>query len=125
MKTLIFYGGLRFDEGQALGPLPKLETWRKLTESSIVGNWCGDTIGLKLTRSEMKFKLSDGNTVAFRIQRYRVLEDSIWIYWKLKGHIAVTEFGNFGDNLRTMVQVRGRYDADEKWNDYNRRFKRC
>ncbi len=97
-----------------------------VTPTSILHKWCGETVTLILTPTSWTFRLSDGYETTFKIQRYRVLEDAIWIYWAdFDNRAMVTEFGEFTNDRRNMVQVRGRFEPDGEWNPYNRSFVRC
>ena len=69
---------------------------------------------------------SSESVIMFKIQRYHVLEDAIWIYWAdFENRTVVTEFGGFTNNRRNMEQVRGRYESDGEWKYYNRSFVSC
>ncbi len=97
-----------------------------LTPTSILHKWCSETVTFILTPTSWTFRLSDGYETTFKIQRYHVLEDAIWIYWAdYDNRPVVTEFGEFTNNRRNMVQVRGRLEPDGSWNYYDRPFGRC
>ena len=67
-----------------------------------------------------------GYETTFRIERIHFFKDSIRIYWEdYENHSMVTEFGEFTNDPRTMVQIRGRMEPDGSWNYYDRPFGRC
>jgi uncharacterized caspase-like protein/uncharacterized protein YgiM (DUF1202 family) len=98
----------------------------RLTQASILGDWCSEGVSFRLTTSSWDFRMVDGNEVKFAVQNYEFLDDTIQIHWRdNKNRRTVTEFGQFSDDQRRVVQIRGRNEPDGDWHYYNRPFGRC
>ena len=95
-------------------------------EPSLLGNWCGDGVGLAFSANEYAFELGGGRTIKYPVVRYQRTGNGIAMSWtdKTLGPM-VTEFGEFSADGQSMVQVRGKTEASAQWQTYNRRFQRC
>jgi len=77
-----------------------------LSESDILGKWCTAAGYTEFTRDQMKvFRKSDSKTFTFRIARYEHDESVVTVYWINGGQEKNTQYGRFGRDGRTMVQL--------------------
>jgi len=95
-------------------------------EPNLIGNWCGEGVGLVFAASEYSFELGGGRTIKYPVERYQRSGNIITMSWtdKTLGSM-VTEFGEFSADGQSMVQMRGKTAASPQWQTYNRRFQRC
>jgi hypothetical protein len=95
-------------------------------EPSLLGNWCGEGVGLAFAAKNYSFDLGGGRTISYPVDRYQRAGNVITMSWtdKTLGSM-VMEFGEFSADGQSMVQVRGKTAAASQWQNYNRRFKRC
>jgi len=95
-------------------------------EPSLLGNWCGEGVGLAFAADEYAFELGGGRTIKYPVVRYQRTGNVIAMSWtdKTLGSM-VTEFGEFSADGQSMVQIRGKTAASPQWQTYNRRFQRC
>jgi serine/threonine protein kinase len=95
-------------------------------EPDLLGNWCGDGLGLAFAANEYSFELGGGRTIKYPVVRYERAGSVITMSWTDKNLGAmVTEFGEFSADGQSMVQLRGKTAASAQWQTYNRRFRRC
>jgi serine/threonine protein kinase len=95
-------------------------------EPSLLGNWCGEGVGLAFAASEYSFELGGGRTIKYPVVRYERAGSVITMSWTDKNlGSMVTEFGDFSADGQSMVQMRGKTAASAQWQTYNRRFQRC
>jgi serine/threonine protein kinase len=95
-------------------------------EPNLLGNWCGEDVGLTFTANEYAFELRGGSTIKYPVDRYQRAGNVITMSWTDKALGAmVTEFGEFSADGQSMVQLRGKTAASAQWRTYNRRFQRC
>jgi hypothetical protein len=95
-------------------------------EPSLLGNWCGEGVGLVFAASEYSFELGGGRTIKYPVVGYERAGNGITMSWSDKNlGPMVTEFGDFSADGQSMVQVRGKTAASAQWQTYNRRFRRC
>ncbi|MFT4563798.1 MAG: hypothetical protein ACI9BW_003558, partial [Gammaproteobacteria bacterium] len=106
---------------------PKPAAPARITEQQVLGNWCSDTVGLTLKANSFTFVLPGGSgSVSYPIKQYNFAEKTFSIDWTDKQRGAMeTQFGNLGSGNKTLVQIRGRSVSENKWNEYNRSFRRC
>jgi hypothetical protein len=103
---------------------PRLEPSRepKVSAGAAYGTWCSGSVKMSLTAGEWRFRMSNGNDVAYPIQQYRVQGESIVITANTGSQTVTTEFS--GITGSDLVQLRGR-TAGSDWITYNRSFHRC
>jgi len=95
-------------------------------EPSLLGNWCGEGVGLVFAPNEYSFELGGGRTIKYPVVRYERAGNGITMSWTDKNlGPMVTEFGDFSADGQSMMQVRGKTAASAQWQTYNRRFRRC
>jgi hypothetical protein len=95
-------------------------------EPSLLGNWCGDGLGLAFATNEYSFELGGGRTIKYAVDRYQRVGNVITMSWTDKNlGPMVTEFGEFSADGQSMVQMRGKTVAAAQWQTYNRPFRRC
>jgi hypothetical protein len=95
-------------------------------ESSLLGNWCGEGVGLTFASNEYSFELGGGRTIKYPVVGYERAGGVITMSWTDKNlGSMVTEFGEFSADGQSMVQMRGKTAASPQWQTYNRRFRRC
>ena len=95
-------------------------------EPSLLGNWCGEGVGLAFAANEYSFELGGGRTIKYPVVRYERAGSVITMSWTDKNlGSMVTEFGDFSADGQSMVQMRGKTAASAQWQTYNRRFQRC
>jgi serine/threonine protein kinase len=95
-------------------------------EPNLMGNWCGEGVGLVFAANEYSFELGGGRTIKYPVERYQRAGTVITMSWTDKTLGAmVTEFGEFSVDGQSMVQLRGKTAASPQWQTYNRRFQRC
>jgi serine/threonine protein kinase len=95
-------------------------------EPDLLGNWCGEGVGLAFAANEYSFELSGGRSITYPVVRYQRAGNVITMSWTDKNlGPMVTEFGEFSPDGRSMVQMRGKTAASAQWQTYNRRFQRC
>jgi serine/threonine protein kinase len=92
---------------------------------SLMGEWCGDSLGLEFRPSQLAFVLADGERVEYRVLGYAAAGDVVTVHWRDQAREMVTEFGNFDSEGGHMTQIRGKAAADTQWQSYQRPFKRC
>lgn len=96
------------------------------TEPNLLGNWCGEGVGLAFAANEYSFELGGGRTVKYSVDRYQRAGNVVTMSWTDKNlGPMVTEFGEFSADGQSMVQMRGKTAASAQWQTYNRRFRRC
>ena len=95
-------------------------------EPSLLGNWCGEGVGLAFAANEYSFELGGGRTIKYPVVRYERAGSVITMSWTDKNlGPMVTEFGEFSADGQSMVHMRGKTAASAQWQTYNRRFRRC
>lgn len=95
-------------------------------ELNLLGNWCGEGVGLAFAPSEYSFELGGGRTVKYPVVGYQRAGNIVTMSWTDKNlGLMVTEFGEFSADGQSMVQMRGKTEASTQWQTYNRRFRRC
>ena len=105
---------------------PPPEAAAPAAEPSLLGNWCGEGVGLAFAASEYSFELGGGRTIKYPVVRYERAGNVITMSWTDKNlGSMVTEFGDFSADGQSMVQMRGKTAASAQWQTYNRRFRRC
>lgn len=109
-----------------VAPAPKPVVAR-ITEQQVLGNWCSDTVNLALKTNSFTFILpGGGGSVSYPIKQYDFAEETFSIEWTDKQRGAMeTQFGNLASDNKSLVQLRGRSVSENKWNEYNRSFRRC
>jgi hypothetical protein len=95
-------------------------------EPNLLGNWCGEGVGLAFAANEYSFELGGGRTIKYPVVGYQRAGNVVTMSWtdKTLGQM-VTEFGEFSADGQSMVQLRGKTAASAQWQTYNRRFQRC
>jgi hypothetical protein len=95
-------------------------------EPNLLGNWCGEGLGLAFAANEYSFELGGGRTIKYPVVGYQRAGDVVTMSWTDKNlGPMVTEFGEFSADGQSMVQLRGKTAAGAQWQTYNRRFRRC
>ena len=95
-------------------------------EPNLLGNWCGEGLGLAFAANEYSFELGGGRTIKYPVVRYQRAGNVITMSWTDKNlGPMVTEFGEFSADGQSMVHMRGKTAASAQWQTYNRRFRRC
>jgi serine/threonine protein kinase/tetratricopeptide (TPR) repeat protein len=95
-------------------------------EPNLLGNWCGEGVGLAFAANEYSFELGGGRTIKYPVVRYERAGSVVTMSWTDKNlGPMVTEFGEFSADGQSMVQMRGKTAASPQWQTYNRRFRRC
>lgn len=95
-------------------------------EPDLLGNWCGEGVGLAFAANEYAFELGGGRTIKYPVVRYQRAGSVVTMSWTDKNlGQMVTEFGEFSADGQSMVQMRGKTAASAQWQTYNRRFQRC
>jgi serine/threonine protein kinase len=95
-------------------------------EPDLLGNWCGEGVGLAFAANEYSFELGGGRTIKYSVVRYQRAGNVITMSWTDKNlGPMVTEFGEFSADGQSMVQMRGKTAASAQWQTYNRPFRRC
>ncbi|MEJ2089744.1 MAG: hypothetical protein P8Y69_14970, partial [Gammaproteobacteria bacterium] len=96
-----------------------------LALEDLLGRWCDDKMELELTANQMRWDLGN-RKVDYNVTKYDVNDEQIVVRWRQDNDTEVLfEFGRFSDAKDQMTQIRGRAANSDKWNDYNRRFRRC
>jgi len=107
-------------------PTPAPVATTRITEQQVFGNWCSDEVNLTLAANNFTFYLPGGGSASYPIKRYEFAEDTFTIEWSDKQRGAMeTQFGNLASDNSSLVQLRGRNISENKWNVYNRPFRRC
>lgn len=95
-------------------------------EPSLLGNWCGEGVGLAFASNEYSFDLGGGRKIKYSVDGYQRAGSVITMAWTDKNlGPMVTEFGQFSADGQSMVQVRGKKASSADWQNYNRPFRRC
>jgi hypothetical protein len=97
-----------------------------VTVTSIFGGWCSDNIRLDLSASSIAFTVSGKALPEWPVRSYNTANGIVTLEFQniSKGQRVTTEFGQFGKNGDTMIQIRGKEEGGS-WVNYGRRFKRC
>jgi len=105
-------------------PAPPVPT--QITEAQVFGKWCGDNVQLSLAADNLTYYLPGGTSASYAVRKYDFGPDTFTIEWSDKQRGAMeTEFGGLASDNSSLVQLRGRSVAENKWNEYNRPFRRC
>jgi serine/threonine protein kinase len=95
-------------------------------EPNLLGNWCGEGVGLAFAANEYAFDLGGGRTIKYAVDRYQRAGSIVTMSWTDKNlGPMVTEFGEFSADGQSMVQMRGKKASSADWQTYNRPFRRC
>jgi hypothetical protein len=105
-------------------PIPAVAT--EITESQVFGDWCSDKVNLTLAANNFTFHLPGGASASYPVKHYDFGKETFTVQWsdKKRGTME-TEFGKLSGDNRSLTQIRGRSVSENKWNDYNRPFRRC
>jgi uncharacterized caspase-like protein/peptidoglycan hydrolase-like protein with peptidoglycan-binding domain len=97
-----------------------------VTVSSIFGGWCSGNIRLDLTASSVLYTVSGDTLPEWPVRSYHAANGIVTLQFEniTKGQRVTTEFGQFGRNGDTMIQIRGKEEGGS-WVNYGRQFKRC
>jgi serine/threonine protein kinase len=112
----------------ATPPAPKTpapETKVVVTDTSILGRWCGDEGTLSVTPVALKTNAGTPTQKTFAIYKIALAEGVVTLMAETENHhIAQTEFGDFSSSLDSMSELRTRVDS-ESWTEARHRFRRC
>jgi len=104
---------------------PAPETKVAVTETSILGRWCGDEGTLSVTPVALKTNAGTPTQKTFSIYKIALVGSVITLMSETeRHHIAQTEFGDFSSSLDSMSELRTRVDS-ESWTEARHRFRRC
>ncbi len=85
----------------------------------IAGKWCGSVSSYVFARETLTvILLSDNSQRVFRIDRYEYDDEVVTVTWERGDEPLVTEFGEFGADGQSMVQLEN--DVGPR-----REFRRC
>ena len=103
---------------------PAPEPLPRFRESSLLGHWCAGDSQFTLTPSEWRYELPGGQSAVFHVIGIQALSDTATISFQdqING-TTINEFRQIDNN--TIVQIRGRNNADANWHYYNRSYRRC
>lgn len=104
---------------------PAPETKVAVTDTSILGRWCGDEGTLSVTPVAFKTNAGTPKQKAFAIYKIALADGIVTLMAETEDHhIAQTEFGDFSSSLDSMSELRTRVDS-ESWTEARHRFRRC
>jgi hypothetical protein len=92
-----------------------------LSESDILGKWCGSETNYDIGRKTLAVTWrSDNERKRFVVDRFAFTDVDVIMYWRRSANegLLSTQFGEFSDNRRRMIQIRN--DAGPR-----REFRRC
>jgi hypothetical protein len=90
-----------------------------LSESSLMGNWCGSESSYAISaKSMIVTRHSDSARLIFEVVKIESREASLLVQWRLQGRLGGTEFGEFSADGLKMAQL-----ANAK--GPRREFRRC
>lgn len=116
----------RFRSGVILGSVLAVATGAAstasfaLSDSDILGNWCGSESNYSFSRKVMIVtRPSDSSRLVFDITALEPRDERIAVSWRRgDGKVVRTEFAEFGADKKTMVQLSNSGGP-------RREFKRC
>jgi hypothetical protein len=92
---------------------------RALTFEDISGKWCGSVSSYVFARDKLTvILLSDGSQRIYPVDEYEYDDDVVSVTWKRGDEQFITEFGEFGTDRQSMVQLEN--DVGPR-----REFRRC
>jgi hypothetical protein len=92
-----------------------------LSESDIVGKWCGSETNYDIGRKTLTVTWrSDNGRKRFVVDRFAFTDVDVIMYWRRSGNeeLLSTQFGEFSSDRRRMIQIRN--EAGPR-----REFRRC
>ena len=91
-----------------------------------MGTWCGAGMSVQFASGNWTFTLPGGNRASYAVSAYTPGANSVTMSWTDDQRRKMqTQFGQFSEDGRSMVQLRGREQGSDDWHEYNRRFTRC
>lgn len=92
-----------------------------LSESDILGKWCGSETNYDIGRKTLTVTWrSDNERKKFIVARFAFTDVDVVMYWRCsaKEKLLSTQFGEFSANRRVMIQIRNEGGP-------RREFRRC
>jgi hypothetical protein len=115
LRRLLPIAALVTTGGMLQGATPALA----LSESSLMGKWCGTESSYAISAKSMVVtRHSDSARLIFEVVKIENREASLLVQWRLQGRLGGTEFGEFSADGLKMAQL-------ENAKGPRREFRRC